>query len=769
MPTTHQRKPVKFGNAKTAQKAATGKPMPKPKLAAAPQTPGMQQNTPPPIAGVNPVTAGIPAPSPMPAPASASGGYGGSGGSGSQNFAQGGVPAPGADAPFSTPKPANEANAVGSWGRATGYGSGPSPFGGGSSSGTVDMAAADASGQGTSASAPAATPSASTTQAGAQSSAIPTPGGYGNTQFYAAGGDVGSQDQDQSGGFDTAMSKVLDTLQYVRQKNGLGNQGNQSQQQPQQGVPDTSQDNNTKNYAEGGDVEDDSEDSTPLEAGDDAAGGTDDNTAAPAIPTPTAAAAIPAPQGAAASQPSGAIPLPGGNEGTPSALSEFQQGTGQMGNAIGDVASSMNAAASGPPGAGLEAGQMLSGVNPKAMGYMMGQGGTSQNTLKQVEAKIDPQGQMDGSQRTVAVIASAPNQEVAGQYMQAFRQRYNMQKAGAATALDKGNLVVSAQNATQAYENVPDGNHITFQPLPNNQGVGVNVTEIGGASKTFNLTVPQYKQFLHGTDGQYDNLMENDAASVIARAAQAGGVQQTPTGTAATNATATAQPTGASTGAATPGQQPQGGAQGSPFNKAPITMGAKPAAPAAEPLGGYTPQQIAEARARFPLVSQHGKMMDWLNAQKQQEETNKINEMKARNPLGIQQLKGQNYNQRTEAKSADVAAQNQSRERIASQGNAAKVGNAMAQQQIALMRSYIAAGQLDPSTDQGIQAIRKASAISGLDPQSFWRQVTQVGGSGGQNPAGNAPAAGSRTVNGVTYTKAADGKWYKQGSQPAQQ
>lgn len=129
---------------------------------------------------------------------------------------------------------------------------------------------------------------------------------------------------------------------------------------------------------------------------------------------------------------------------------------------------------------------------PSMAGYVMGTDAMPPDQAQALEAQIDPRQQMDPSARKLLAAAAPSDPNGQWQAMQAQRQKFNSYRAFAQAALQgsKGKLPdldASTKAATQAYQNVPDGNSVSFQPHQSG-GVAVNVKPLaqrGGKAQGF--------------------------------------------------------------------------------------------------------------------------------------------------------------------------------------------------------------------------------------------------------------------------------------------
>lgn len=104
---------------------------------------------------------------------------------------------------------------------------------------------------------------------------------------------------------------------------------------------------------------------------------------------------------------------------------------------------------------------------------------------------------------------------------QNYRQKYDHYRAFALQALTgteqkPGNLAAAANAANQMYSNMLDGYSLKFQP--SSGGVTVTVKPMGtqGPGKPFSVSLDNFKQFLSGDSGQYDNVMKTGIMKTLA-------------------------------------------------------------------------------------------------------------------------------------------------------------------------------------------------------------------------------------------------------------
>ena len=258
----------------------------------------------------------------------------------------------------------------------------------------------------------------------------------------------------------------------------------------------------------------------------------------------------------------------GDNDGTVDPTAFLSQGYADGGDvteggdmsdpSAGGMPEAPDAQPSQDPGQAGQAG-MAGPVAAKMVGYLGGAEAVTPEIAQAMQQRVDPTGRMDPNSKTLLSIASAP-QGVQWGMMQHYRQKYDATKAfalaaGEGTQGKPPDINASTQAATQAHQNLPDGNNVVFSPHP--QGVAVHVQPLtssktkgyadGGAVsddedtplltpdprgtagraddsvgepdtdalsgaanavKSFVMSVPQYLSFLKGREGQYDNVMD---------------------------------------------------------------------------------------------------------------------------------------------------------------------------------------------------------------------------------------------------------------------
>jgi hypothetical protein len=122
------------------------------------------------------------------------------------------------------------------------------------------------------------------------------------------------------------------------------------------------------------------------------------------------------------------------------------------------------------PGAG--------GPPQQAMGYLMGKGAADAATVAALEHEADPDGTMDPNERKLKTVAMQGSPEKAFPVLQHYRQKFNAynafaQVAAKGTPQKPADMQASASAATKAYQHLPDGNAMHFQPTKDGMHVTV--------------------------------------------------------------------------------------------------------------------------------------------------------------------------------------------------------------------------------------------------------------------------------------------------------
>jgi hypothetical protein len=125
-----------------------------------------------------------------------------------------------------------------------------------------------------------------------------------------------------------------------------------------------------------------------------------------------------------------------------------------------------------------QGGMTPSGNAQGAIAYLSGQGGVGPEIAAALERQVDPQGQMEPSQRKMLAIAQAGDPDKAFQLMQHYRQKFNAYGAFAKAALQGSggrppNPAAAADALNKAYEHVPDGKQLRFAPAQGGMSVSI--------------------------------------------------------------------------------------------------------------------------------------------------------------------------------------------------------------------------------------------------------------------------------------------------------
>jgi hypothetical protein len=106
-------------------------------------------------------------------------------------------------------------------------------------------------------------------------------------------------------------------------------------------------------------------------------------------------------------------------------------------------------------------------IDPRqAMAYLAGDGAVSQEIAQALEQRVDPQGQLNPTQRAVAAIGVAPDDEAKFGLIQHYRTKYNGFAGAAKAALARGDMGEAAHQASLAMDSVPNGKRTQFAPAP---------------------------------------------------------------------------------------------------------------------------------------------------------------------------------------------------------------------------------------------------------------------------------------------------------------
>ena len=262
------------------------------------------------------------------------------------------------------------------------------------------------------------------------------------------------------------------------------------------------------------------------------------------------------------------------------------------GGVVPDSGDMDNPAGDGPPaqpqgGAAQGQGNTAQGGPPQLAGYVSGAGALPPEQAQALQQRVDPQEQMDPTERNIRAVAAAGDPPAQFGMIQHLRGKFEAAKAFAQAALTGGSggkpadINASTHAATQAYQNVPDGNSVTF--TPHSKGVAVGVKQLAsrggkGGNKSFDdggvvpqdplsaagvddsdsdtsdtsqdtgnpmandsqpaaqgdssmasgmknfiMSIPQYFNFLKGVPGSFDNTMDTDIASTLGSMQSQGG------------------------------------------------------------------------------------------------------------------------------------------------------------------------------------------------------------------------------------------------------
>jgi hypothetical protein len=157
------------------------------------------------------------------------------------------------------------------------------------------------------------------------------------------------------------------------------------------------------------------------------------------------------------------------------------------------------------------------GGNKRIVGYLTGADGDDPTTIDRIGQMIDPQGQMSAADRNVHAIARVRDEQgdnAAWKLMQANRNAYNYKAGVAFNKANEGDMNTAIKAANEAQANVLDGSNIQF--TGSEQGVTATVTTPGAQPQTYNLTREQFAKFNNiGQDGQWDKIMDKNAAETL--------------------------------------------------------------------------------------------------------------------------------------------------------------------------------------------------------------------------------------------------------------
>lgn len=169
--------------------------------------------------------------------------------------------------------------------------------------------------------------------------------------------------------------------------------------------------------------------------------------------------------------------------------------------------------------------------------------GSDPATTAQYEQAAAQQTQDPGDMKLFALAMAAQRSPEDGlKVLQTHRGAYGASNAFAAAALDgnqqrPGSIEAAADAATKAYTNMPDGSNIKFAPTAD--GVTVTATRSGNQQPFLQtkLSTDQFRSWLRGPTGQFDNVLEMGGPNLIQQIAkQAGSTATTGAGERVLNA-----------------------------------------------------------------------------------------------------------------------------------------------------------------------------------------------------------------------------------------
>ena len=331
------------------------------------------------------------------------------------------------------------------------------------------------------------------------SEGIPTFAGGGVVPNAPGAGAAGASAPD----FNGALAKVKAALQFGRQKSGLLGSGGATSGRPAMGYA-----GGGTTIPEGGIYTGASEagaDNNLLTTGGGGSGGG-------GMTLPSSGSGSAANGSYAPGSSSGVLMTGGGGSGGGGmGIGAYADGGAIDPTGGGDMDNPMNAGPGSVPSAPSPQG---SGQTSSPVGYAMGTDAVPPDQAQALEASIDPHQQMDPSARKLLAAAAPSDQATQWGMIQAQRQKFNSYRAFAQAAMKgAGNkppdLAAATHAATQAYQNVPDGNSVTFQPHPSGT-VAVRITKLATGPAQQSQQQPQ-KGYDDG--GIVDNDSDNDATT----------------------------------------------------------------------------------------------------------------------------------------------------------------------------------------------------------------------------------------------------------------
>lgn len=317
------------------------------------------------------------------------------------------------------------------------------------------------------------------------------------------------------------------------------------------------------------------------------------------------------------------------------------------------------------------------GSIPQLAAYVQGEGAAPPDA---VQSYLQKYRHLPPEQATVQALADASDEQpiVVGQelpaaysggidstsLLQGYRQHYDHGRAYAYAAANgnaqkPANLQDSVKAANDAFPYVPDGERVHFS-VGRNGNIDVSVGGPNGEQRAnTTLTPEQYKAYLAQAD--FDNVYERTPSlmlqQVLSQDMQKAGITTGPNPSVQADLGGNEFMAG-SAGVqeqTQPGQQPAGKKQAIPGRTDeegnPLTPEHHPGYNMYQNARGtyYVPEDL-DARSHALTggwLSREGERQQWLNEQLQQGIKNEIDMTKARNPLGVQQLRNEGQLART--------------------------------------------------------------------------------------------------------------------------
>lgn len=358
--------------------------------------------------------------------------------------------------------------------------------------------------------------------------------------------------------------------------------------------------------------------------------------------------------------------------------------------------------------------------------------------------------------------------------LQGYRQHYDHGRAYAVAAANgnaqkPANMEDSVKAANDAFPYVPDGERVHFAVGPNNS---VNVS-IGGPNgeqrANTTLTPEQYKAFLMQSD--FDNVYERTPSLMLQEVMRkdisgvtTGPNPPAPQGGEFMAGAATAEPQAAAAQEQT-GQQVAQNTRPTPEHHPGYNM-------YTNARGTYFVPEDIDARSQALTggwLSREEERQNFINAQMQQGIKNEIDTLKARNPLGVQQLRNEGALQRTQYASSLKAAWEDRRTQGMIMINLDKIAaqheNDQAKNAANLARSMLLGG-VDPS--EVPDNVKKMTGVDMSKLLTLGQNTPQAPNAGNsRNPPPTATPYGGKNTQvappqNAPQTIFKDGKlWYK--------